>query len=182
MINKDVFIRYYNGELDNIREVNAINPTNFIEYDLATGEYLVVRNNIPVKGGKICGYENVKLQEFTTKTPVKAENDLITSQSEKKENELASQNIGPVSKPEIKELTGAVEKTNVQPVNEEQGDTEEVKTQKLYYPNGNLRKTIKTKGSRTEEVKEYSKTGKTTRQKMQQISFVIKLLYIICFS
>ena len=170
--NKDIFIRYYNGELDNIREVNAINPTNFIEYDLATGEYLVVRNNLPIKGGKICGYENVKLQEYPTKTPVKevkqpepikeeakVENALIPSQAEKKQMELASQNIGPVSKPEIKELTDVVEKANILPVVAEPEVIEEVKTQKLYYPNGNLRKTIKTKGSRTEEVKEYSKTG-----------------------
>ena len=224
--NKDIFVRYYNGELDNIREVNAVNPSNFIEYDLATGEYLVAKNNVFVKGGKICGYENIKLQELSTKKPEKeveqpvvvkeepkvepkkevkqpdtvkeeakvelkkevkqldavkeeakaelekevkqpvvvkedpkVENSIIPNDKEKKQFELASQNIGPVSKPEIKELTAVVEKSNIQPVTPAPEAVEEIKTEKLYYPNGNLRKTIKTKGSRTEEIKEYSKTG-----------------------
>lgn len=169
----DIFIRYYEGKLDNIREVNAINPSNFIEYDLATGEYLVVREGTPIKGGKICGYENVTLQPIPTQTPVeepkqtetkitkdiKVENAIIPTEAEKKQKELASQNIGPVSKPEIKELTAVVEKANIVPTDQDTNINEETKTEKLYYPNGNLRKTIKTKGSRTEEVKEYSKTG-----------------------
>jgi antitoxin component YwqK of YwqJK toxin-antitoxin module len=169
--NKDIFITYYDGKLDNIREVNAINPTNFIEYDLATGEYIVVRNNTPIKGGKICGYEGIKLQQYPTQTTTKektktaenkefeVENAIIPTQADKKQKELASQNIGPVSKPEIKELTEVVEKANILPIVAEPEIVEETKVEKLYYPNGNLRKTIKTKGSRTEEVKEYSKTG-----------------------
>lgn len=168
--NTDIFIRYYEGKLDNIREVNAINPSNFIDYDLGTGEYLVVKDNTPIKGGKICGYENIKLEQFPIQTPEKTskqiekqepklDNAIIPNKAEEKQKELASQNIGPISKPEIKELTNVVGKEKITPAVKEAEVNEEIKTEKLYYPNGNLRKTIRTKGSRTEEIKEYSKTG-----------------------
>ena len=39
--NKDIYLKFYEGELDNIREVNASNPQNYIEYNLASGEYTV---------------------------------------------------------------------------------------------------------------------------------------------
>lgn len=56
--NKDIYLKFYEGELDNIREVNASNPQNYIEYNLASGEYTVYKNSELIKGGKICGYEN----------------------------------------------------------------------------------------------------------------------------
>lgn len=56
--NKDIYLKFYEGELDNIREVNASNPQNYIEYNLASGEYIVYKNSELIKGGKICGYEN----------------------------------------------------------------------------------------------------------------------------
>ena len=169
--NKDIFVQYYEGELDNIREVNAVNPSNFVEYDLATGEFLVVKGGTPIKGGKICGYgsveepsvqapqQEIKQPEVVETKEYRVENSVIPTEEDKKQIELAAQNIGPVSKPEIEELTNVVEKANVLPVTPEPEVIEEVKAEKLYYPNGNLRKTIKTRGSRTEEVKEYSKTG-----------------------
>ena len=55
--NKDIYLKFYEGELDNIREVNASNPQNYIEYNLASGEYTVYKNSELIKGGKICGYE-----------------------------------------------------------------------------------------------------------------------------
>lgn len=56
--NKDIYLKFYEGELDNIREVNASNSQNYIEYNLASGEYTVYKNSELIKGGKICGYEN----------------------------------------------------------------------------------------------------------------------------
>lgn len=310
--NKDIFIRFYENNIDYIREVNATNPFNYIEYNLALGEYLVYRDNELIKGGKICGYEKeasvnqqdnpivkeikqepklpekveinnevkiennkeekvsqtenelpseeqelissvpqekaevakseekqnitnnnvmitqdkpvaevktviapeksvsaaneaskaeVKIQpkvenkeqlNVKTDVPVKAEktmatspilpeeaapmvedlepitledikikNAIIPSPKEKKENELAAKNIGPIAKPDIEDLTDVVSKEHVSQIKqqEETKGKEESNTEKFYYPNGNLRKSIKTKGGRTEEIKEYSKTG-----------------------
>lgn len=89
----------------------------------------------------------------------KVENAIIPTAKDKKKQELASQNIGPVEKPAINELTDTVAKEKVDVAQEKTEISDEEKTEKLYYPNGNLRKTIRTKNRRTEEVKEYSKTG-----------------------
>ena len=70
--NKDVYLRYYDGALDYIREVNAGNPLNFIEYNLATGEYTVYRGNKLIKGGKICGYEKDGLADETPESTAAA--------------------------------------------------------------------------------------------------------------
>ena len=323
--NKDIYLRYYDGALDNIREVNAGNPRNYIEYNLAAGEYTVYRNNELIKGGKLCGYENVaaippataasgaqpaatapaaatpvaapardttetmaaitsmikaaenpaaatdkkpaqpapiaektpapqtegKLvlpeqnaaavapakepvaavsselkaeptapalapQAKTSSAPVtpaqaqikaqtapttpaqietpeaapqiqpkpipvapvlpaeaaplvedlepisfddiKVKNAIIPTAEDKKEEELAARNIGPVARPDIGELTDVVDKEHLGAgLKKAEGSLE--KTEKFYYPNKRLRKTVRTKGSRTVEVKEYSKTG-----------------------
>ncbi len=310
--NKDIFIRFYENNIDYIREVNATNPFNYIEYNLALGEYLVYRDNELIKGGKICGYEKetpviqqeqpivketeqeTKLSERTeinneekieknqeakvykienelaseeqelitsvsqekkaekheekqnitnnvmitsdkpvatvetviapqeikkistiattseteakiqpkvdtkeqsnievnksakaekimasspilpeeaapmvedlepiTLDDIKIKNAIIPSPQEKKENELAAKNIGPIAKPDIEDLTDVVAKEHVTQIKqeEEMKGKEDSNTEKFYYPNGNLRKSIKTKGGRTEEIKEYSKTG-----------------------
>lgn len=353
--NKDIFIRFYDDKLDYVREVNATNPFNYIEYNLALGEYLVYKENKLIKGGHICGYEQasttqepapqspvakpkaekilspaitketdsaketdvkedktfetieqlnkaktnslekvdetakvldkakekeaiveaekpvsdnddknepalkvdskqtVNVQEVqvspkadikeeqeavsATKAPtnalevsaskpvasalpviapkeavkesapkadikeeketvsetkaptklnkkevevspvlpaeaapmvedlepisfedIKVKNAIIPTAEDKKEAALAAKNIGPVSKPDIEDLADVVSKEHL---SQKIAPTEKVQeeTQKLYYPNGNLRKTIKTKDGRTEEVKEYSKTG-----------------------
>ena len=318
--NKDIFIRFYDDKLDYIREVNATNPFNYIEYNLALGEYLVYKENKLIKGGHICGYETTEIQPETlpqvkpteskaissetkgivektdkqeatvnkekltetvqtaaqeekkenqtsakvettsaiteaqikseaeeTKTTnitaepekqaadassssaltigadkpvakalpliapksvkestdkvepkqektattitssnkkeeelapvlpaeaapivedlepisfddIKLQNAIIPTAEDKKEAELASKNIGPVVKPDIEDLTDVVSKEHIDKEDTKTKATQS-ETQKLYYPNGNLRKTIKTKDGRTEEVKEYSKTG-----------------------
>lgn len=89
---------------------------------------------------------------------IKVKNAIIPTAEEKKEAELAAKNIGPVSKPDIEDLADVVSKEHISK-NEVKPEKEATETQKLYYPNGNLRKTIKTTGGRTEEIKEYSKTG-----------------------
>ena len=89
---------------------------------------------------------------------IKVENAIIPTAEDKKEAALAAKNIGPVSKPDIENLSDTVSKEHLQE-KEEQTEKVQEETQKLYYPNGNLRKTIKTKDGRTEEIKEYSKTG-----------------------
>ena len=331
--NKDIYLRYYDGALDNIREVNAGNPRNYIEYNLAAGEYTVYRNNELIKGGKLCGYENVavtplatsasgaqpaatapaaatpvaaptrdttetmaaitsmikaaenpadatdkkpaqpapqtedkpvlpeqnaavepeKIEPITDKKPapapakepvaavpselkaeptisapasqvqtspapvapaqaqikaqtapvtpaqteatepapqiqleqksvpvapvlpaeaaplvedlepisfddIKVKNAIIPTAEDKKEEELAARNIGPVARPDIGELADVVDKEHLGAgLKKAEGSLE--KTEKFYYPNKRLRKTVRTKGSRTVEVKEYSKTG-----------------------
>ncbi|MBP5698482.1 MAG: hypothetical protein J6W96_03020, partial [Alphaproteobacteria bacterium] len=89
----------------------------------------------------------------------KVENAVIPSPEEKKQAELASKNIGPISKPDIEDISTAVQKTVVSQEVRRVEENVEPKTEKFYYPNGNIRKTVKTKGSRTEEIKEYSKNG-----------------------
>ena len=315
--NKDVYLKFYEGELDNIREVNASNPQNYIEYNLASGEYTVYKNSELIKGGKICGYENrtadaaalstndtpstnaapstaaplstaaasatdtvapltaaasatagvsavssvtsgqsesvlqpapkqaletpasaVEVPAPVAGTPVaavpasssatsasdaapstvdtvssapvavpaseevqaaassvqkadiparsekdevspvlpadaapmvegldpvsfddiKLKNAIIPTAEEKKQAELAAKNIGPVAKPDIDALADVVAQEHVSSGGEKASGSL-AKTEKFYYPNGNLRKTIKTRGGRTEEIKEYSKTG-----------------------
>ncbi len=241
--NKDIFLSFYQDKLDYIREVNAANPENYIEYNLALGEYMVYKNNELIKGGKICGFEQLNpdieiaqvqapapkpllAPQPEVKTEMKAEpqpavkpspapvvpatvselqpepqkitvpaakiapkpeeelapvipaeaapmveglepvsledfkvkNAIIPTAEEKKQAELAAKNIGPVAKPEIGELTDVVAKERLDVDSQKQPEALS-KTEKFYYPNGNLRKTVKTKGSRTEEVKEYSKSG-----------------------
>ena len=279
--NKDVYLRYYDGALDYIREVNAGNPLNFIEYNLATGEYTVYRGNKLIKGGKICGYEKDGLADETPestaaaveknispateniRTPeaaknsaaavaavasmlkatenngneikepvapaavkepaaaepvapvavkkpaaaepvapvavkepaaaepvapaaveippvisaedapfvdglepidpltfddIKVKNAIIPTAEEKKQEELAAKNIGPVAKPNIGQLADVVDKEHLDSAPKTEAGSLE-KTEKFYYPNGKLRKTVRTKGSRTKEIKEYSKTG-----------------------
>lgn len=269
--NKDIYLKFYDDKLENIREVNAGNPLNFIEYDLILGEYVVSKDGELIKGGKICGYDTLPedvdvmpqavlkkpeaasaspeikpaspeiepksapisasvaavrkvlgkedgAQESKTETASKPQDEIKQNQSlsqskqkqtskdvsqvskpgteyeeyspllppeaapmveglepvsledfsnedvlipgpeEKREAELAAQNIGPVAKPGISELTDVVAK-KTETLSDVQPAADEVKTEKLLYPNGNLRKTIKTRGARTEEVKEYSKTG-----------------------
>ena len=93
------------------------------------------------------------------KTDLSNVEEIIPSEKEKQQAELAAKNIGPVAKPDIENMAAVVQRevhdTDLKRVEENQ----EPKTEKLYYPNGNIRKTIKTKGSRTEEIKEYSKNG-----------------------
>ena len=279
--NKDVYLRYYDGALDYIREVNAGNPLNFIEYNLATGEYTVYRGNKLIKGGKICGYEKDGLADETPestaaaveknispateniRTPeaaknsaaavaavasmlkatenngneikepvapaavkepaaaepvapvavkkpaaaepvapvavkepaaaepvapaaveippvisaedapfvdglepidpltfddIKVKNAIIPTAEEKKQEELAAKNIGPVAKPNIGQLADVVDKEHLDSAPKTEAGSLE-KTEKFYYPNGKLRKTVRTKGNRTKEIKEYSKTG-----------------------
>ena len=284
--NKDIYLKFYEGELDNIREVNASNPQNYIEYNLASGEYTVYKNSELIKGGKICGYENrtadaapstsatsstsaapsMSTTPSTAVTPatdaatsstaaasavssvtsgqsesvlqpapkqaseapasaagtpaaavpasssaasvsdaseevptaassvqkadipvrseknevspvlpedaapmveglepvsfddIKLKNAIIPTAEEKKQAELAAKNIGPVAKPDIDALADVVDKEHVS-IGGEKTSGSLAKTEKFYYPNGNLRKTIKTRGGRTEEIKEYSKTG-----------------------
>ena len=87
------------------------------------------------------------------------ENVVVKTPEEEHLAELAAQNLGPIAKPEIENLTEAVQKEKlIEGLGYADNGTES-KTERLYYPNGNLRKTIKTKGSRTEEIKEYSKNG-----------------------
>ena len=250
---KDTFLHYYNGKLDNIRESNADNPYNFIEYNLALNEYVVYQDNNPIKGGKLCPYAsidsieaNIKViqpqEEITEPTvtqteevtatsptdavistsqpeevkpsklisepetlvaptdimalpeqtlpepPVIEENEaplidedvldnmnadsisepikedkldttFIPTKEDLRKAELASKNIGPIAKPDIEQLADVVQKEKVNTAVSPVYENTESKTEKLYYPNGNLRKTIKTKGPRTEEIKEYSKNG-----------------------
>ena len=279
--NKDVYLRYYDGALDYIREVNAGNPLNFIEYNLATGEYTVYRGNKLIKGGKICGYEkdgladekpestaaavekNISPATENIRTPeaaknsaeavaavasmlkatenngneikepvapaavkepaaaepvapvavkepaaaepvapaavkepaaaepvapaaveippvisaedapfvdglepidpltfddIKVKNAIIPTAEEKKQEELAAKNIGPVAKPNIGQLADVVDKEHLDSAPKTEAGSLE-KTEKFYYPNGKLRKTVRTKGNRTKEIKEYSKTG-----------------------
>ncbi len=300
----DVYIKFYEDKPENIREVNKLNPLNFIEYNLSIGEYLIFNGGRLIKTGKICGYDtiskDIELIEYTppqkeevkyeakeavetqekgeealiikenaspkneelpdikildelekeandamdivgleelekeieaikqehnalvkeassipvepikevenkevktNEQPVEpkvskenididiletkvekvvpsiglnavpfqnkkeelqdynVENAIIPTAKEKKEEELASKNIGPIAKPDINDLSKAVAKEHVELKENKKEENLESRTEKFYYPNGNLRKTIKTKGSRTEEVKEYSKTG-----------------------
>ena len=178
--NKDIYIRFYNGELDNIRETNAGKPLNFIEYNLALGEYTVNREGELIKGGHICaakpkeepkpaeeeltpiGESELKaLDDAAEKAAAEynLKNALIPTEAAKKQAELAAQNIGPNAKPDIETLTDSVEKESLTPNAEKTNADGLSKTEKFYYPNGNLRKTVKAKGGRTEEVKEYSKSG-----------------------
>lgn len=179
--NKDIYIRFYKGNLDNIRETNAGKPLNYIEYNLALGEYTVNREGELIKGGRICSEKTAE----TKKQPVEEEltpigedelkaldeaaekavadyqlkNALIPTAAEKKQAELAAQNIGPNAKPDIETLTDSVEKESLTPSSEKAAAEGLAKTEKFYYPNGSLRKTVKATGGRTEEVKEYSKSG-----------------------
>ena len=301
--NNDVYIKFYNDKPENIREVNKINPLNFIEYNLSLGEYIIFKEGNLIKAGKICEYNtvspdvevlnyNTTLQDeamlaevqpevleedkdvpyidiqdgiqindvaetaididiidelekeandamdivdveelekqieaikqehkeltkevgLTNESEIKeilakdkkadketfqinlnldqptikfdendsnnsatldviltkdnkeeqdynVENAIIPSAKEKKEQELAAKNIGPIAKPDINDLSQVVAKEHVGVDAAKVDDNIEIKTEKFYYPNGNLRKTIKTKGTRTEEIKEYSKTG-----------------------
>ncbi len=196
--NKNVYVRFYEDKLDNIREVNKENPLSFIEYNLNLKEYAVYKDGALVKVGKICNDEksNLNFDKNPTIPPVikaedaplvegleelekeidaikeetkksgdapkeelKVENAILPNQEDKKAQELASLNIGPVAKPDITNLADVVAKETVALADNKTEVEASSKTEKMYYPNGNLRKIIKTKGSRTEEVKEYSKTG-----------------------
>ena len=235
--NKDIVVRFYNGKPDSVRESNMENPYNFVEYNLALGEYAVYKDNELVRGGDLCDYgkdekpvavtetktletknietlptiketeDNVKnntlsaTPESVTTEPenlpeppvmtmkeapivedlepvvieskqperveeqpqqvkdYKVENAIIPTEEEKRQAKLAAQNIGPIAKPDIEQLADVVQKKKVETTKEPAVKNDEVKTDKFYYPNGNLRKTVKTRGLRTEEVKEYSKNG-----------------------
>ena len=52
-----MLVRYYNGKADSIRESNIENPYNFIEYNLSLGEYAVHKDNVLVKAGRLCNYQ-----------------------------------------------------------------------------------------------------------------------------
>ena len=299
--NKDTYVKYYQGKMDNIKEVNAKNPSNYIEYNLALGEYSIYKDKNLIRGGNICGYEKVsddvevikvvpaptnvvvnepKKEEVTLQpnnadqvntqnkelieslkkldeeikaianenkdkevikeigekslntnnlAPVNVEvevnkniealeaninqiKDVVNATQEaseielhinddnaippvidhkdapiiegiesleeldmqqeaseyklddkmlkvKAKTDLASQNIGPVSHPAISSLSDTVSKSKIDVDDAKSVDDAEEKVEKVYYPNNKLRKTIKTIGSRTKEVKEYSKTG-----------------------
>lgn len=240
---QDIYIKYYDGRPDTLRETAVDGSGNYTEYNLALGEYAVYEGGELVKGGRLCGYKQApvvrsqnepekapvaeaepvkqqapsvkepqqvlsmpeqkaqpqsapeaeteiqpsveelvipagvnpldwlkqlttqkqtakeqKTEEKVTKPAPALENAILPTAEEKKQAELAAQNIGPVAKPDIEELTDVVEKAHVENKKEVSAVTEP-QTEKIYYPNGNLRKTIKTRAGRTEEVKEYSKTG-----------------------
>ena len=87
------------------------------------------------------------------------ENVVLTTPDEEQKSALAAENIGPIVKPEIENLTNTVQKEKLIEGLGYAQNSEESKTERLYYPNGSLRKTIKTRGTRTEEIKEYSKNG-----------------------
>ncbi|MBQ8750638.1 MAG: hypothetical protein IJZ30_03255 [Alphaproteobacteria bacterium] len=294
--NKDIYVKYYDGELDNIREVNKENPLNYIEYNLASNEYGVYKDGQLIKGGDICQYDNantikvdfmpsdidkkdnkkskdltqqeakilqeeiekldanmdeikanddkenkkeiltekqtsletkdsnvyevnmddippvideqdapivegledldtlveeirtnttenitkdneenkaiqqtvevkenikegLKQETYTEPKNYNVENAIIPTIEEKEAQLLAAQNIGPIAKPDIDNLSDVVSKQTVTIEANTNNDEEVSNTEKFYYPNGNLRKTIKTKGRRTEEIKEYSKNG-----------------------
>lgn len=301
---KDIVLRYYKGKPDSIRESNIGNPYNFMEYNLALGEYAVYRNNRLIKGGKLCDYqvaedvdvvklkteeddlaqaqettvkettpEVLAVKELITETEVKEpENEIVEvketvkeavveepapgieevelketdtvieekpvkkeldekqqieeisdkaeqtisemsdtvanilntlelpeppvmsedmapivedieplakeettapvkdntisrellpteSEEEKHQAELAAKNIGPVVKPDLEQMTAVVQKEKIDTDMKSATLSDESQTEKMYYPNGSLRKTVKTKGTRTEEIKEYSKNG-----------------------
>ena len=107
--------------------------------------------------------ENIQnvVETSISKSPIEytVENAIIPSPKEKQSLELKAQNLGPIEKPSQNDLIDVVEKESLSTSSQEQISQEESKTEKFYYPNGNIRKSIKTKGTRTEEVKEYSKTG-----------------------
>ena len=233
--NKDILVRYYKGEADSIRESNLENPYNFIEYNISLGEYAVHKDNVLVKAGKLCNYQqptdvvvvraqndegvmqpetaeeslqkaqskeqilleknsalavlqqladenlsdaasrknqNIKeevlepikekdIKDFdkSVNTNYKFENAVIPTAEEKQQAELAKKNMGPVAKPDIENLVDVVQKKTIETPISSPEVASEPKTERIYYPNGNLRKTIKTQGSRTEEIKEYSKNG-----------------------
>ena len=299
--NKDTYVKYYQGKLDNIKEVNAKNPSNYVEYNLALGEYSIYKDKNLIRGGNICGYEkisddievikavpaptNVVLEETKKEETILPSNNVEQINNENKElieslkkldeeikaiakesedknivkeidenklnidnvvpsnvdvdvkkdianleaninqikevvnatqevseielhinddnaippvidpkdapiiegietleeleiqqktseyklddkmikvktkTDLASQNIGPVSHPAISSLSDTVSKSKVDVEETKSFDNADEKIEKIYYPNNKLRKTIKTIGSRTKEVKEYSKTG-----------------------
>lgn len=92
-------------------------------------------------------------------TENKVENAIIPSEKEKQQAELAARNIGPTAKPDIEDMSAVVQREEHNTDIKRAEENLEPKTEKFYYPNGNLRKTVKTKGSRTEEIKEYSKNG-----------------------
>ena len=297
---KDIVLRYYKGKPDSIRESNIGNPYNFVEYNLALGEYAVYRSNRLIKGGKLCDYqvaedvdvvtlkteetktaqapetaveeptpvyEDKKVEEETviiteetptetvtvseaeikenpeetitvdevkveekpaetktisdekqqieeisdkaeqsinemsdtvagilntlempeppimtedmapvvegidepvekeeTATPAKdntVNEELLPKESEeeKLQAELAAKNIGPVTKPDIEQMTDVVQKETIDTGMPSSTVSDESQIEKFYYPNGSLRKTVKTKGTRTEEIKEYSKNS-----------------------
>lgn len=185
--NKDIFVNYYDNAIDSIREVNADKPFNYIDYNLAVGEYAVYRDNELIKGGRICN-NNVEMPPVISAAnapliddlpPISeedlaeldrlaiesednaqsTENALIPTEEAKKQAELAAKNIGPIAKPDLEDLTNTVVKKTVGEGEDKSVSQALFKTEKFYYPNGNLRKTVKTKGTRTEEVKEYSKSG-----------------------
>ena len=213
--NKDIYINFYDGKLDQIKEVNSENPQSYIDYNLSLGEYSVYKDAELIKAGRICGYEEIsedikvitpkpsvipqspiiKEEEVITapkegnlkqneETPaIKEENNkqepiaieetsptqssdtttpldasLVPSDETQKQLKLKAQNIGPIEKPSIDDLNNVVAKEQVDIPQKE--DNEKLSdTQKLYYPNGNIRKTIRTQNGRTEEIKEFSKTG-----------------------
>lgn len=225
---KGTVIKYYENKPDSIRESNTADPYNFIEYNLALGEYAVYQDNKIVKGGYLCNKkaitENSALNISPTTTNIIAINEektepeveippvmtaeeapliddaeaveevivasvapnisdttpkvtdesaseselqptvnpmanmMLKTPEDEQQAKLAAQNIGPIAKPDIESLADVVQKETIN--NESEYANNDIsRTERIYYPNGNLRKTIKTKGSRTEEIKEYSKTG-----------------------
>ncbi len=184
--NKDIFIGYHDNAVETIREANAEKPYNYIDYNLALGEYAVFRENELIKGGHLCrgGEETApvisadkapvvddlqpiseddlaeldKLAAQSAKETTLPENALIPTEAAKQQAALAAKNIGPIAKPDLDELTDTVVKETI-PSDSKSTPQALSKTEKFYYPNGNLRKTVKTKGTRTEEIKEYSKSG-----------------------
>ncbi len=179
--NKETFIRFYKGKPDVIRENNLQTPHDFTEYSLAQGEYVRYENNKPVSGGKICSNASATTPQAKS-TPAQPsyvtesitdkkennlnqekeyhlENAIIPSPKEKQQAQLAAKNIGPIQKPAIEQMADVVQKEKMNTPFNHMENNAEPKTEKFYYPNGNLYKTVKTRGPRTEEIKEYSKTG-----------------------
>ena len=219
---KEIVVKYYEDKPDNIREINTSDTDNFIEYNLALGEYAIYQDNKVVKGGYLCNKPAQEVKEITNTTPktmdiiainekkpemadvppvisadeapiideseaieevivsskqaaqasrapqiTKSEeqaiinptgNLILKTPEEEQQARLVAQNIGPIAKPDIENFADVVQKETISG-DAAYANNDISRTERLYYPNGNLRKTIKTKGSRTEEIKEYSKTG-----------------------
>ena len=56
---------------------------------------------------------------------------------------MAAKNIGPIQKPDIEQMADVVQKEKMNTPFDHMENNAEPKTEKFYYPNGNIYKTIK---------------------------------------
>lgn len=134
-------------------EVTETHPQPMEDIEISPEDADFIQNLEPITPEDIADIEAKAHKDY------KIENAIIPTAEEKHQAELAARNIGPITKPDIEDLSAVVQKEKVETEAAPTLDSNESKTEKFYYPNGNLRKTVKTKGTRTEEVKEYSKSG-----------------------